>query len=346
MILAGDVGATKILLEAGEMRSGRWEAALARRYEVDEFSEISEVLDRFLEEWTARGAARSRKLPRHGLAAAAIGAAGPKLGNRIKLTHRPWIIDGDILARRFGIPSFTLVNDLAAAGHGIDLLGARDFLTLQPGRAVPGAPRVVLGIGTGLGVAYLLPKTGDRPRLSPTDKRDLSPVLVVPGEGGHMGFSPASARQAELWQGLFATRGRVEAEEVASGMGLSNIYDFLAGRGDGPAGTATPADPAWISASALERGDATSRAALELFVECLGNIAGEQAVGLVAQGGVYLAGGVIAKIAPSIDKDAFRAAFCAKGAFSSLLMKIPVRAVTNERVMLLGAARVAAEAAR
>ena len=329
MILAGDVGATKILLEAGDLRSGRWEPALARRYQVDDYAEISEPIAAFLEELAA-SRPRSRAKG-HGITAAALGAAGPALGNRIKMTHRSWIIDGDILGRRFAIPRVAVVNDLLAAGHGIGLLGPRDFRTLQPGRAAPDAPRVVLGIGSGLGVAYVLPSDGG------------NGVQVIPGEGGHMGFSPASARQAELWQGLFATRGRVEAEEVASGLGLSNIYHFLAGRGECPMGHPDRRDAAWIGENAASGQDKTCVSALDLFAECLGNIAGDQAIGLVARGGVYLAGGVIAKLTPSLDADAFRAAFCAKGAFSSLLMKIPVKSVVNERAMLLGAAAIAAQ---
>jgi glucokinase len=154
-----------------------------------------------------------------------------------------------------------------------------------------------------------------------------------------MGFSPASALQAELWHALFAVHARVGAESVASGTGLGHIYEFLRARGKWGAGTA--ADPAWVSAGATERRDPHCIAALALFTECLGNVAGEHAIGLLTRGGVYLTGGVIAKIAPALDIASFRAAFCAKGQMASILMRIPVRAVTNERLMLLGAARIA-----
>jgi glucokinase len=90
-------------------------------------------------------------------------------------------------------------------------------------------------------------------------------------------------------------------------------------------------------------GDALERDGLELFSANLGNVAGDQALNVMATGGVFLCGGVIARIGPSIKKDVFRAAFCAKGAHASILMRIPVRAVTNERIALLGAARAASE---
>jgi glucokinase len=243
-----------------------------------------------------------------------MGAAGPVDRTRIKMTHRPWVIDGTAIARKLGIPRATVVNDLAAAANGIEWLSSRDFLTLQPGKAVAGAPSVVLGVGTGLGIAYL--RNGE----------------VIPGEGGHAGFSPATAEQAELWRQLASKHGRVEAEEVASGMGIANIHRALTGREE---------TPARIAELALANKDPVCANVLRLFAECLGNVAGDHALAVMARGGVFIAGGVTAKIAPSINFESFRAAFCAKGSMSSLLMKIPVRAITNENLAVIGAARIA-----
>lgn len=322
MILAGDVGGTKILLEAGDLRSGRWEPLIARRYLIADFDHICAVIERFTVELD------EVKPPRTRLTAAALGVAGPVLGNKVKMTNRGWSVDGDMIARRFGIPRLRIVNDLAAAARGLEALSPRDFITLQPGKAAPDEPRVVLGVGTGLGVAYLVP--GGKHH------------QVVPGEGGHVGFSPASEQQAELWRALASTRARVEAEQVCSGTGISNIYGFLRRDGDCPAAAPERADPAWISQRAMEKSDATCVAALDLFAECLGNVAGDHALAVMARGGVYLAGGVIAKIAPAFNAERFRAAFCAKSLFSAQMMRIPVKLVRSERLALLGAARLAA----
>jgi glucokinase len=320
VILAGDVGGTKILMEAGDFRSGKWQPLLARRYLIADFDHICAVIDRFMADWKAVKPARAR------FKAAALGVAGPVQGNKVKMTNRAWSVDGDVIARRFAIPKARIVNDLAAAATGLGSLPPRDFLTLQPGKAAPGQPRVVLGVGTGLGVAYLVP-SGDA-------------FQVVPGEGGHVGFSPSTEQQAELWRHLAATRSRVEAEEVCSGIGISNIYEFFR-RGDTSTAARERADPAWISQSAAEQSDPDCVNALGLFAECLGNIAGDHALAVMARGGVYLAGGVIAKIAPCFDIDRFRAAFCAKALFSTQMMSIPVKLVGSERLALIGAARVA-----
>ena len=310
MILAGDVGATKILLEVGEVRSGQWQTALARRYQIDDFPNMLAVIAQFRDEW------RAVRPPRARVTSGAIGVAGPAIGNKVKMTNRPWTIDGDTIARRFDVPSVRVVNDLAATAAGIDLLGPKDFMTIQPGKPAPNQPRVVLGVGTGLGVAYLI------------DGK------VVPGEGGHVGFSPASAEQAAVFNYLLRNKGRVEAEDVASGLGIPNIYRAL---------TDQHAETPWICDQALTRQDAHAANALDLFSECLGNIAGDHALAVLARGGVFLAGGVTARIAPSINKQRFREAFCAKRLFSSLLMKVPVRAVVNERLAVIGAARLAQE---
>ena len=305
MILAGDVGATKVLLEAGDVDEGRWKPFLARRYAITDFSGMPALLEVFLDEWKAVKPSHAR------MTGGAIGVAGPAEGNCAQMTHRPWIVDGDALGDHFGIPRLLVVNDLMATASGIEMLSSRDFYTLQAGKAVEGAPQVVLGVGTGLGVAYRI-KTADAPHKNG----------VIPGEGGHVGFSPASAEQAHLWVKLFEAHGRVGAGTVASGTGISHIHRALTGK-------------------TVEPAEITDARAMGLFTECLANIAGDHALSVMARGGVYLAGGVMAKIARTLDKEKFAAAFCAKGHMSSIMMKIPVRAITNERLAILGAAQLA-----
>ena len=304
LILAGDVGGTKILLEVGDFRSGRWRPALARRYLIADFQSMDGVLERFLAEW------KKVRRPRVEIERGAMGVAGPSFGNRVVMTNRPWRLDGDILGQRFGIPGLRMLNDLAAAAHAIDNLVPKDLLTIQSGKAVTGAPRVLMGVGTGLGVAYLVggekkPVPGQgRSSATPGPGPGLAPVQVLAGEGGHVGFSPASPEQRELWRKLTKRHPRVEAEHVVSGAALER---------DGP----------------------------RLFTANLGNVAGDHALSLLACGGVYLCGGVIARIAATLPKQIFSSAFTAKGAHASILMRIPVRAIVNERVVLLGAARAA-----
>ena len=323
MILAGDVGATKILLEVGDTRTGRWEPVLAKRYATEGAANFAAILEGFLEEW--RGA---RPNAGYRITAAGFGVAGPAAGNRVKMTNRPWIIDGEQLSSRFHLPKVCVVNDLVATAHGISWVSPRECVTLQPGRAIESEPRVVLGVGTGLGISYLVNVEGK--------------LHEVAGEGGHAGFAPATLEQAELWRSLFTAFGRASAETVLSGPGLVNIYQHLHGRGSHAASRRSPL-PEKITQAALDGSDAVCEAALDLFVACLGTVAGDHALAAMARGGVYLTGGIVAKIVPRLQSPRFREAFCAKAPHSAVLMRIPVRALTSERVGLLGAARLAQE---
>ncbi|MGE5169333.1 MAG: glucokinase [Rudaea sp.] len=322
MILAGDIGGTKTLLalfEDGALR-------LERRYPSGEFASFDSVLGRLLDEAVAELGSRPA------IDRGCLGVAGPVIGKRSDVTHLPWTLDADRLAARFGIERMALLNDFAASAHGIEALTPDDVVTLQAGAPLPSAPRVLVGAGTGLGVAHLF--------------HDGTRYRVFASEGGHTGFAPRDERQVALWRTLHEAYDRVEAEHVVSGPGLERIYRHLSAAPlqasrDAVAGS-TRDDAAAIVRAALEQGDALAGEALDLFVECYGAIAGDHALNLVARGGVYIAGGVAPKILARIVSGRFVAAFNDKGAFSELARSMPLHVVVNERLGLLGAARVAA----
>ncbi|MBC8021592.1 MAG: glucokinase [Burkholderiales bacterium] len=304
----------------GEFRSDRWQTQLARRYSTAEVDNFQNLLTSFLGEWNQVRGKGER------ITGAGFGVAGPATGNKVKMTHRPLTVDGDAISERMLIPKVRVVNDLAAAARGLDVLGPRDLVTIQAGKAAPAEPRVVLGVGTGLGIAYLMPEDDG--------------YAIIPGEGGHAGFAPATLAQARLWQAIFAHHGRVAAEDVVSGMGLIHIFSFL--RSSEAHAHGEPEDTItadWLAERAA-KGDLVCSGALDLFAECLGNVAGDHALAVMARGGVYLAGGVITRIHARIRESRFSEAFCAKGAHSATMMKIPVKAVTSDRVGLLGAAKL------
>lgn len=325
MILAGDIGGTKALLLLATWREGRLMPVLERRYAVASFVDFSAMLAQFVDacRQSRRGGLR--------LASACFGAAGPEAENRIQMTNLPWCIDGAALAAQFGIGRVQVVNDFAAAATGVEALGPGDSELLQRGEPLAQAPRVVIGAGTGLGVAYALPQ-GKRYR-------------VVAGEGGHAGFAPADAEQMRLWQALHAQFGRVSVEHVVSGPGLVRIYDFLrAGVPEAAAlrDSVRAEGAAAISRHALELGDPLASRALDLFIACYGALAGDHALAVTARGGVYVAGGIARKIFHRLAAGGFMAAFNAKGAQAPLNARVPVHVVSTERLGLLGAALIAA----
>jgi glucokinase len=325
MILAGDVGGTKTLLEIGTLQDGRWQPAFGGRYVAADYPDLHGVLQGFLRDWSAQRGAQDT------LTHACFGVAGPTVDNRAQMTNLVWIVDGNAIGAEFGIPRVRVVNDFAAAASGVDMLEDADLVVLQPGEPVSAAPRLVIGAGTGLGVAYLIWAGAG--------------YQVIAGEGGHAGFAPTTVEQLELWRDLHTRHGRVAVEDVVSGRGLVRIYEFIertTGRPIAPADAVRAGvTPAAIAQAALELGDLPSLRALDLFIECYGEVTGSCALAVLARGGVYVAGGIAPKIISRLLTGGFLAAFNAKGAHSDAVRKIPVSVVTNERLGLLGCALIA-----
>jgi glucokinase len=308
MILGGDIGGTKTLLAL----AGDDGIVCERRYPSREWDDFPALLRAFLDEAGAKA-----------IAAACIGVAGPVQDNRAKVTYLPWVVDGQALAETFGIGRVAVLNDFATAAQGVAALQPGDLVTLQAGRPLERSPRLLIGAGTGLGVAGLVPEgAGWR---------------TISGEGGHVGFSPADEEQLSVWRHLQRPGGRVTAENVISGPGLAAIYESLVKVS--PGNTAIT-DPAAIAAAAETEPQA--RRALDLFVSAYGAFAGDLALLFMARGGVYLGGGIAPKILPCLQAGGFVRAFCARGAHAGLMQDFPIRVVTNERLGLLGALAIAA----
>ena len=307
MILGGDIGGTKTLLALADGTGIVFE----RRYPSSDWSEFSALLRAFLDEAGVAG----------GIASACFGVAGPVEDNRAKVTYLPWVIDGPSFGTAFGIGRVAVVNDFVAASQGVAALRSDNLITLQEGRPLPRAPRLLVGAGPG--VAALIPE-GDGWR-------------TVGGEGGHIGFSPADEEQLAVWRHLAQSGGRVTAENVISGPGLAAIYESL--QKVSPRNTAI-ADPAAIAAAVDS--EPLAAQALDLFIAAYGAFAGDLALLFMARGGVYLGGGIAPKILPRLQQGGFVRAFGQRGVHAGLMADFPIRVVTDERLGLLGALAIAA----
>jgi glucokinase len=321
--LSGDIGGTKTLLRIGAACDA---PLLQKSYPSASYAGLPEMLDEFL-----------REAGSHRIAAACLALAGPVSGSRVKLTNLPWEVDADALAARFAIPRISLINDFEAVGHGIAALKPTDLLTLQRGTAQPGGVRIVTGAGTGLGVAWMS-WCGEK-------------YAVHPSEGGHMDFAPLDAEQHGLLQYLQQRHGHVSYERIVSGPGLVAIYEFLRDSGKAAPSNALIAamaedDAAAVIAEfALRENEPIARLALDIFARIYGAFTGNVALAALPRGGVYIAGGIAAKIAAALQKGHFLRAFLDKGRFAGLLEMLPLHIVTNPQVGLLGAALVAQQTA-
>jgi glucokinase len=331
VVIAADVGGTNTKLAIARCEHGRYTILKRAVYPSRGYATFETAVEAFLQDADVQPFS-------HTLAGACFAVAGPVENGSAGLTNLSWRIDERSVAAHFGIARVKIINDFAAAGLGIGELAPSDFLTLQEGSPVHRADRVVIGAGTGLGVAWL---TWDEDR-----------YCVHPSEGGHSDFAPADVVQDELLRYLRRELGHVSYERVLSGPALPRILAFLEASGIGAPtqplldalASGNPARA--ITDFALARRDVLAARALDLFVSAYGAFAGNMALLALAHGGIYVAGGIAPKIAAKLEDGTFMRAFTAKGRFVKLLESIPVRVVLNEQAGLLGAVSEAARLAR
>jgi glucokinase len=251
---------------------------------------------------------------------AVLAVAGPVADGRSQLTNLPWLIDRRALERLLGVP-VDLINDFAALGYAVPLLGPGDLLPLAEAPRVSTAPIAIIGAGTGLGMAVF----------QPTE----STLHVLAGEGGHADFAPRDELEVRLWRYLKAQHGRVSVERVLSGAGLAALYAFMSEE----AGSGTPVSPAEVSRRALEApgSDPIADAALARWLAIYGSEAGNLALRSNPRGGLYIAGGIAQKLGARLAAGELMAAFRDKDPMRELLARIPVDVIMSADASLIGA---------
>ncbi len=321
-VLAGDIGGTKTAIATIEIGAGRCRILREERYPSAEYPSLDAILAKYL--------ASEKRLP----AAAGFGVAGPVRDGRSQITNLPWRLDARKLARRIRIRRLALVNDFGANARGLRYLGPRQVATLWRGRPEKGGPVAILGAGTGLGQAGVLP--------------DGEHDIVAASEAGHVDFGPRTAQEGRLVDFLRARFGRATRERILSGSGLALVYEFLAADGAARPSRAVTAElaaardrAAVISRHGLERRDPLARAALDLFVSIYGSEAGNTALQYRATGGLFIAGGIAPRILPALRRPAFLRALHDKAPMQELITGIPVRVVLDTNLGLYGAAAAA-----
>jgi len=323
MILAGDIGGTKVNLGLFEFADGKLTLIREGTRPSHNFARLQDLVKEFLAEVGSPVIER-----------ACFGVAGPVRHGVVQVTNLPWNVDGVELASELRIPQVAMINDLEANGYGLAELPPADLHSLNKGERDACGNGAIISAGTGLGEAGLF-----------WDGQQFRPFAC---EGGHSDFAPATKLDAELLAYLTGRFGHVSWEKVLSGQGLHNIYDFLreTKRGEEPPSVADAIAKgdagAAISQAALNGSSTRCAQALELFVTYYGAEAGNLALKLMSTGGLFIGGGIAPKILPWLERGNFLEAFFSKGRLRSLLEAMPVRVILNPKTALLGAAHYAA----
>jgi len=321
MILAGDVGGTKVHLAIYEFTAGKLKYTRDERFPAKEYSGLEEIVKQFL------GADK--------VTAACFGVPGPVRDGRLRLTNLPWTLDSRELAAGLGVQHVFLINDLEANGYGIAELTSDQIYTLSEGDASQIGNRALIAAGTGLGEGILA-----------WNGRIHVPY---PSEGGHVDYAPRNEDEIDLLRFLKQKyNGRISFERVISGMGMTGIYEFLRDvRGlDEPAWLAEKIakvdDPnAVITEMGLAAKSELCAKTLDMFVSAYGAEAGNLALKVLSVGGLYVGGGIAPRILEKLKDGTFLKAFTDKGRLSQLLINMPVRIILESRAALMGAAAYA-----
>lgn len=251
---------------------------------------------------------------------ACLAVAGPVSADTFQMTNVEWQCDRLALQQQFGIKRLAFINDFEAIALSIPALHAEDLMELG-GIIDRSAPMAVLGPGTGLGAALLIPCTGH--------------FKAIATEGGHTSLQADSEDEQHVFA-YWRERGiPLSRESFLSGIGLYRLYQAIADINHLPLCARNGGDVSTLA----EAGDSTACAAIAMFMGLLGSAAGDQALSAGARGGVFLAGGILPKLREHLLGSDFRQRFENKAPMAHYLNPIAVRLVLHDNPGLLGASQ-------
>jgi glucokinase len=319
MILAGDVGGTKTILAVFETYADGLNCIKKQQFSSADYQTFTELLDVFLTDVDCAG-----------IKAGCIGVAGIVVNGLCETTNLPWVLSSKDIGERINSQNVCMLNDLEASAWGLLDLPEQFFVELNLDAHPRQGNIAVVAAGTGLGEAIIA--------------WDGAKHQVIASEGGHADFAPGNEQEIALLRHLLEKYPEhVSCERLISGEGLVNIYKFLKHINFAPIFPETEQlmlvrdHAAVIGEAGVTGNDALCVEALKLFCRLYGSEAGNMALKCLPYGGVYLTGGIGAKILPVLQQGGFMRAFLAKGRCQTILQGISVKVCTNPEVALMGA---------
>lgn len=257
---------------------------------------------------------------------AAFAIANPITGDLVRMTNHHWEFSIEALRRECGFATLVVANDFTALARALPHLAPEQKVQVGGGAAVPNTPLGLVGAGTGLGVSGLIPC-----------KASWTALL---SEGGHVTFSPANETEVAVLRFAWRQFEHVSAERFLSGDGIELLYRALADHYGKPA---EALDAPEISRRALAGDCPLCEGAIDMFCGMLGTVAGNLAITLGAQGGIYIGGGIVPRLGAHFARSPFRARFEQKGRFVHYLAQVPTFVITAEYPAFLGVSAILAE---
>ncbi|HEY3700265.1 MAG TPA: glucokinase [Spongiibacteraceae bacterium] len=252
---------------------------------------------------------------------ACLAIAAPVGGDAVHLTNNPWQFSIKQTQHDLGLSVLSIINDFEAIGLALPHLRAEQLQQIGGAEPQPKKPKAALGPGTGYGATHVINCGGN--------------IVALPTEGGHVSLAPSTQQELELFEWLLQHRLQITCEQLISGPGLERLHGALC---DLNGVTCEKLSAAQIQQRASTSEDPLCVAALNLFCELLGTAARDQALCCLAQGGVYIAGGIVKRFIPFLRASGFRKRFENSDTMRALLEPIPVFVIVEENPGLIGAA--------
>lgn len=302
--LVADIGGTNTRVALA--RGGAVDHDTIRRFRNAGFGALEDVLRSYLDEVAQQPQA------------VCVAAAGPVHAGVARMTNLSWVIEAGNVAEATGAGRVRLLNDLQAQGHGVAHLAPGAVKTITPGDAgAPDDARLVIGVGTGFNISPVYPT--------------VAGMLTPPSETGHTGFAPLTEDEAKVARHVIDLHGFCSIEDILSGRGLEQVYTALHPR------HATPS-ASDIMAACGAGDDPVARASVQLFVQVLGRVSGDLALGHLPFGGVFMIGGVARAMVPWMAAMGFTGAFRSKGRFTDFMGQFAVSCIEDDYNALTGCA--------
>lgn len=248
-----------------------------------------------------------------------IAIAGTVHLDQFQLANNHWFVDKAKVNQALDA-EVLWINDFTAQAWAMSRIEPDQLLTVKEGQPVERGNRLVMGPGTGMGVAGLVAHDNG--------------WLPVMGEGGHVSVSATNVVQAQILEFMLHQFDHVSVERLLSGSGMMNLYNAMAHIRGAAQTLQTPAE---VVANALkDEPDALAHETLSVFCDMVANAVANNALTLGAVGGVYLTGGILPRMKKFLLESDFNSIFVNKGRTSAFLKNIPIYLCTAEQPGLQG----------
>ncbi|MBL4639475.1 MAG: glucokinase [Kordiimonadaceae bacterium] len=197
-ILVADIGGTNARFSLADT-DGKLIPECPKVVATADYDSLQDAANAYLETSTR---------PRPKLAAIAIAAFIAH--DTIQMTNCPWTFKKSALATDLHVERVNILNDFEAIACALPVLNDTDLQQIGGSEIDITGNKVVIGPGTGVGVACLTP-VGDGWK-------------VITSEGGHISFAPVNDLEHDILRTVKKLYPRVSVERIISGQGLSTLY--------------------------------------------------------------------------------------------------------------------------